>query len=92
MLDQRRCKDFDSGAEHEFIAISEAKEFAKEEYDSWMYYIPKEKEQSEWDLFNVLLIEVRDEIAYRVGLGKVFKEAFENSCREEKQWKEIILG
>ena len=92
VLDPRRGRAFDGGAEQEFIAIAEAKEFAKDEYDSWMYYIPKEKEQSEWDLFYVLLIEVRDEIAYRVGLGKVFKEAFENSLRREKKWKEIILG
>ena len=92
VLDQGQSKRFDAGAEHEFIAISEAKGFSKEEYDSWEYYIPKEKEQSEWDLFYVLLIEVQEEIAYRVGLGKVFKEAFENSCREEKEWKEIILG
>ena len=92
VLDPVQYSEFGAGAEQEFIAISEAKEFAKEEYDSWMYYIPKEREKSEWDLFYVLLIEVRDEIAYRVGLGKVFKEAFENACGDKKKWKEIILG
>ena len=91
VLDQRPPQDFRVGAEHEFIAISEAKDYTKEELDTWTYYIPTEREQSEWDLYYVLLLEIHDEIAYRIGLGKVFKEAFENACRE-KQWKEIILG
>ena len=79
-------------AEHEFVAISEAKAFAREEYESWMYYIPRERDQSAWDLYYVLLVEYRGEIAHRVGLGKVFKEAFANSCKEDKRWKEFILG
>jgi hypothetical protein len=33
----------------EFIAISEAKQFDKSEYDGWAYYIPKERAQSAWD-------------------------------------------
>ena len=92
VLDSRRDREFLSRAEYQFIAISEAKEFAQDEYEGWMYYISKDREQSEWDLFYVLLIEIKDEIAYRVGLGKVYQEAFENSCREEKQWNEFILG
>ena len=79
-------------AEQEFIAISDAKAFSKEESDGWMYYIPCEQDQSEWDLYYVLLVETRNEISYRVGLGKVFKAAFLNSCREDAEWKEIILG
>jgi hypothetical protein len=78
--------------EYEFLAISEAKEFSQDEYNSWMYYIPKERSQSEWDLYYVLLVIYRDEIAYRVGLGKVYKEAFANSCREDMKWREFILG
>jgi hypothetical protein len=78
--------------EYQFLAISEAKKFSLDEYNGWMYYIPREREQSEWDLYYVLLVEVKDEIAYRVGLGKVYKEAFENSCREGKSWDEFILG
>ena len=92
VLPEKWVKEGGPGQEHVFLAISDAKEFAPDEYNSWMYYIPKEKEQSEWDLYYVLLIEVKDEIAYRVGLGKVYKEAFANSCREEPQWKEFILG
>lgn len=57
-----------------------------------MYYIPREREQSKWDLYYVLLIETREEVAYRVGLGKVFKEAFSNSCKREAAWKEFIMG
>ena len=71
-----------------FIAISEAKAFAKEECDVWTYYIPKEREQSEWDLYYVLLIERKENTRWeRVALGKVFKAAFADA-----EWKEIILG
>ncbi|KAH7356882.1 heterokaryon incompatibility protein-domain-containing protein [Rhexocercosporidium sp. MPI-PUGE-AT-0058] len=77
----------------EFIAISDAKEFDPIEYDGWSYYIPKERMQSRWDLYYVLLVEYKNDIAYRVGLGKVFKEAFNYSCKlEGKEWKEFVLG
>ncbi|KAI1426016.1 heterokaryon incompatibility protein [Xylaria sp. FL1777] len=72
---------------HEFIAISDAKNFTQAECDTWTYYIPKERKESEWDLFYVLLIERKDEKWERVGLGKVFKESFRNA-----KWKEIMLG
>lgn len=74
-------------SQHEFIAISEAKAFTEEECEIWTYYIPKEREQSKWDLYYVLLIEREGYKWQRVALGKVFKAAF--SCAE---WKEIILG
>lgn len=76
-----------SSSRQEFIAISEAKDFTRAECHDWTYYIPKEREQSEWDLFYVLLIERKDEKWERVGLGKVFKEAFRNA-----RFKEIMLG
>ena len=47
-------------SKHEFIAISEAKAFTQDECDVWTYYIPKEREQSEWDLYYVLLIERKE--------------------------------
>ncbi|KAI0428585.1 heterokaryon incompatibility protein [Xylaria sp. FL1042] len=72
---------------HEFIAISDAKNFTEAECETWTYYIPKERKASEWDLFYVLLIERKDEKWERIGLGKVFKEAFRNA-----RWKEIMLG
>ncbi|KAL9066214.1 MAG: hypothetical protein Q9157_007222 [Trypethelium eluteriae] len=76
-------------ARQEFIAISEAKKFTREECETWTYYIPKEREESEsdWDLYYVLLIERKDEKWERVGLGKVFKAAFRDST-----WKEIMLS
>ncbi|RYP66470.1 hypothetical protein DL770_008792 [Monosporascus sp. CRB-9-2] len=40
-----------------FIAVSEAKAFTTEECPIWTYYIPKEMEESQWDLFYVLLLE-----------------------------------
>lgn len=72
---------------HEFIAISDALRFSDRECPIWTYYIPKEREESEWDVYYVLLIQYRVDTWKRVGLGKVFKEAFAGS-----EWKEIILG
>ncbi|RYP75390.1 hypothetical protein DL771_002486 [Monosporascus sp. 5C6A] len=44
-----------------FIAVSQARNFTRDECKERTYYIPKEREQSEWGLFYVLLIERRDE-------------------------------
>ncbi|MCJ1454643.1 hypothetical protein MMC28_004996 [Mycoblastus sanguinarius] len=85
-LDEKWIKD-SKLSRQEFIAISEAKTFTQEECDIWTYYIPKERDQSEWDLYYVLLIERRQAKWERVALGKVFKPAFANS-----EWREIILG
>lgn len=80
-------------AVYEFVAISEAKNFTPEEFDSWTYYIPKAREESEWDLWYVLLVEkVDDVVVRRVGLGKVFQEAFDNSCLPKKEWREFIMA
>lgn len=80
----KRCKY----ARQELIAISEAKAFSLLECESWTYYIPKDRHESEWDVFYVLLIERKEEKWERVGLGKVFKEAFMRTA----QWREIMLG
>lgn len=78
---------------HKFIAISDAMNFSPDEYGTWNFYLPKERELSAWDLFYVYLIVEDDEgIAQRAGLGKVFKEAFSHSCGGEKEWSEFILG
>ncbi|KAJ5732742.1 hypothetical protein N7493_004223 [Penicillium malachiteum] len=50
-----------------FIAMSEAKRFTMEECPAWTYYIPKERDESEWDLYYVLLLERNEE---RVGFGR----------------------
>ncbi|KAG8167099.1 hypothetical protein KVR01_002788 [Diaporthe batatas] len=72
-----------------FVALSEAKSFTMGECPVWNYYIPKEREDSEWDLYFVLLLERNKERALweRVALGKVFKAAFSGSV-----WDEIKLG
>ncbi|KAF2727328.1 HET-domain-containing protein, partial [Polyplosphaeria fusca] len=86
-------KDLELDDPMEFIAISDAKQFHADEYDDWSSYIPMERKESTWDLYYVLLVEYHADIAYRVGLGKIYKEAFENSCKPEgKRWKEFILG
>lgn len=80
------------GRKHEFIAISEAKNFTDEECEVWTYYIPKERDQSEWDLYYVLLVEERNSmVKQRVALGKVFRAAFEITVPGQS-WKEIVLG
>lgn len=88
MLDSKRWDKAKSHGKLEFIAISEAMKFSTTECETWNYYIPKERDQSEWDLFYMLLIERKDEKWERVGLGKVFKEAFMRTAK----WKEIMLG
>ena len=72
-----------------FIAISDARTLTAEECPVWNYYIPKEKDESEWDLYYVMLLERNRERALweRVGLGKVFQAAF-----GEAVWDEIKLG
>jgi hypothetical protein len=72
-----------------FIAISDAKSFTRGECPEWNYYIHKEREESEWDLYYVLLLERNVERALweRVGLGKIFQAAFVDA-----DWTEIKLG
>jgi hypothetical protein len=72
-----------------FVAISDAKAFTKQECPVWTYYIPKGRDESEWDLYYVLLLERNAErgVWERAGLGKVFQAAF-----REKTWDEIKLG
>ncbi|KAI0882012.1 heterokaryon incompatibility protein-domain-containing protein [Annulohypoxylon maeteangense] len=72
-----------------FIAISHAKAFTTDECPIWTYYIPKEREESQWDLYYILLLERDNErcLWERVALGKVFRTAFEKAS-----WSEIKLG
>lgn len=73
-----------------FIAISEAKSFTNVECPNWAHYIPQELEDVEWDLVFVLLIELNPKrlVWERVGLGKVFRAAFDL----DPNWEEIVLG
>jgi hypothetical protein len=75
----------------EFIALSEAEAFTEDECPVWTYYIPKERHESTWDLFFVLLVRYYPEkgLYQRVGLGKVFRAAFSLDAEE---WREMILG
>lgn len=76
-----------SGPRQEFIAVSDAMRFSIEECATWTYYIPIERDESEWDLYYVFLIEYDVDLWRRIGLGKVFKAAFAKA-----EWKEIVLG
>ncbi|KAK8241619.1 heterokaryon incompatibility protein-domain-containing protein [Phyllosticta capitalensis] len=78
----------------EFIALSEARDFSLQEYDSWTYYVPRRREQSEWDTYFALLVKKTETGAYeRVGLAKIFKHAFHvNSFSPGLVWKQVVLG
>jgi hypothetical protein len=73
-----------------FIAVSDANSFTKKECPAWNYYIPKERDESEWDLYFVLLLQRNRGRACweRMALGKVFQAAFLG----EASWEEIKLG
>ncbi|TVY27195.1 hypothetical protein LHYA1_G004657 [Lachnellula hyalina] len=75
----------------EFVALSEAKAFTEDECPVWTYYIPKERHESTWDLFFVLLVRYYPEkgLYQRVGLGKVYRAAFR---LDSDEWREMILG
>jgi hypothetical protein len=78
---------------YQFIAISEAREFAAMEHDSWTYYVPTDRVDSLWDLYYVLLIVTNEDgTSERRGLGKVFKDAFKKSHEPGYSWSEILLG
>jgi Heterokaryon incompatibility protein (HET) len=89
--DQQKKGNKVDGSRRDFLAISDAKAFTKEECDVWTYYVPKERDNSEWELYYVFLVEMRERIWYRVALGKVFKQSFENAVGK-KRWREIVLG
>ena len=41
----------------------------------------------------MLLVEkIDDVVVKRMGLGKVFQDAFENSCSPGKEWREFIMA
>jgi hypothetical protein len=72
-----------------FIALSDSKGLTADECPVWNYYIPKEKDESEWDLYFVMIIDRNRERALweRVAIGKVFQAAFGDAV-----WDEIKLG
>jgi len=83
------------GGIFEFIAISEAKDFSMEEYDSWTYYVPAEREEAEWYLYYALMIRWNKDktSAERLGLAKIYQTAFQSGSFDPGvSWKEITLG
>ncbi|KAK0613185.1 hypothetical protein B0T14DRAFT_484799 [Immersiella caudata] len=77
----------------QFIATSDARLFFEEEMPEWTYYIPKERHDSSWDLWYVILLETdKGGISRRVGVGKVFRDAFHQSFLPGMDWREFILA
>ncbi|CAK4032747.1 Hypothetical predicted protein [Lecanosticta acicola] len=83
-----------------FIALSDAREFDGSEYGCWSFYNEHQGDTNPWQLYNVMMLcneegvgytETKTEVAYRAGLGKVYKSAFDYGMNKEN-WKEIILG
>jgi hypothetical protein len=72
-----------------FIAISDAMASTLDECPDWTYHIPKERHESEWDLYYVVLLERNENkgVWQRAGLDKVIKVAFRGNA-----WSEIKLG
>ncbi|KAI0024345.1 heterokaryon incompatibility protein-domain-containing protein [Xylariomycetidae sp. FL0641] len=83
------------GGVFEFAAISEARDFSMDELDTWAYYVPEERDISEWYLYYALLLVWDEErtVAERAGLAKIYKNAFEDASFDPGMaWKEITLG
>ncbi|KAL2878075.1 hypothetical protein SGCOL_006604 [Colletotrichum sp. CLE4] len=79
----------------ELAAISDARDFSIEELDTWNYYVPEDREVSEWHLYYAFVITWNKEhsIAKRTGLAKVYQRAFDvASFHPGKKWKETTLG
>lgn len=82
-----------SSMPYEFVAISQGLKFTEEEMPIWTYYVPKSREQSMWDIWNVLLVQTDGfGVSRRVGLGKIFEAAFDESCEPGKKWREFVLA
>lgn len=75
----------------EFIALSDARKFTHDECTSWKYPIPKDLEDFDWDLYNVMLVEYFEDrcVWERKGLGKILKVRLETLDRSK--WTEIAL-
>ncbi|KAK5714984.1 hypothetical protein LTR15_010400 [Elasticomyces elasticus] len=110
VLDEEWARHRSASAPQEFIAISRARAFDEDEHRARGLYAEEDEDGSRpWQLYNVLMI-VRDDpnkkphegdaVAYRRGLGKMTRQAFEHSCPDRpdekgplaNQWREILLG
>ncbi|KAK1975881.1 hypothetical protein LZ30DRAFT_753827 [Colletotrichum cereale] len=79
----------------EFAAISDARDFSMEELDSWNYYVPEDRDLSEWFLYYAFLLVWDKEhcMAERAVLAKIYQRAFNlASFRPDTAWREIVLG
>ncbi|KAL1639643.1 hypothetical protein SLS58_007702 [Diplodia intermedia] len=90
--EEREAEGFSwDNAQYQFLALSDAKRFSDEECETWTYYLPVERKQSEWELYHVLLTEKANGTWSRVALGKVFQTAFDNGLGGRSEWEEIVL-
>ncbi|KAL3304552.1 HET-domain-containing protein [Colletotrichum asianum] len=79
----------------EFAAISDARDFSMEELDTWNYYVPEDRQVSEWQLYYALLIvwDEKHQVAERTGVAKIYQRAYDLASFDPgKAWREITLG
>lgn len=92
VLDDSWSESARGGRAYQFIALSDARDFDVSEYGCWNFYSEDERDLVPWQLYNVMMIwyeEDKPDVAYRGGIGKVYKSAFGNT---DDDWKEIVLG
>jgi hypothetical protein len=98
VLDKERAEWASEETCHEFIALSDAKNFTPSEYNEWSFITEGDRDGADWQLYNVMLLVTDGEgIAYRAGIGKIFHRSFESACwdtdgTDSMDWKEVILG
>lgn len=93
ILDESWSEAAQNRQPQQFIALSDARDFDNSEYGCWNFYSEDERDLVPWQLFNVMMIwyeEGKPDVAYRGGIGKVYKSAFGNGA--DDGWKEIVLG
>lgn len=53
---------------------------------------PQIDDAETWNLYHVMLIEWRDQVAVRKGIGKIYKRAIQYALDPGPVWKSILLG
>lgn len=64
----------------------------------WMVSTPQNKtwdapeDASNWKLYNILVIERKGDVAYRIGLGWIYQDSWNKGFAPGSQWKEMTLA
>ncbi|KAI9797296.1 MAG: hypothetical protein M1835_001314 [Candelina submexicana] len=82
------------GKVHEFIILSSGPSLGTEEQLCCEQYADREVGPTGEPLaaYNVLLVEWKDSVAYRVGIGRICEDALSRSFEPGVSWKDILMG